>query len=265
MAVGFSALALWMYATIYGEDGVALQNEKYLSALVNAIDLESGKGETRAEPLSPGDALLQRLRQSMAEAEGKMEPVPEKAESARELGDKARLIQALRSAFEHDTATRSEGEQWSGSGYQVMTWHYGKNLGKYFNEPEKIMPMVDTLRLFVHIIFVALLGVMLFLLWAARKNGGLFFWLLVLVPMALPLFFLIDYSAWLWWFGHNMNEMGAFSVKPFMPTVFGDGKVAQFATHSYPSIGFGLMIVLSLVLAVAALMRRAQFKADDAR
>lgn len=265
MAVGFTALALWMYATIYGEDGVTLQNEQYLSALVNAIDLESAKGETTAEPLSPGDALLQRLRQSLAETEGEDEPAIEKKESVQEQGDKAHLIQALRSAFEHDTATRSADEQWTGSGYQVMTWHYGKNLGKYFNEPEKIMPMVETLRLFVHLVFVALLGVMLFLLWAARKNGGLFFWLLVLVPMALPLFFLIDYSAWLWWFGHNMNEMGAFSVKAFMPTVFGDGKVAQFATHSYPSIGFGLMILLSLVLAPAALVRRAQFKADDAR
>jgi hypothetical protein len=64
-------------------------------------------------------------------------------------------------------------------------------------------------------------------------------------PLALPVFFLIDYSAWLWWYGHNLNAMGAFTVKPFMPTVFGDGKVAQFSTHSYPSWGFGLMLLLS--------------------
>ena len=50
--------------------------------------------------------------------------------------------------------------------------------------------------------------------------------------------------------------MGAFTVKPFMPTVFGDGKVAQFATHSYPALGFGLMVLLSAVLAVLALVRR---------
>ena len=52
--------------------------------------------------------------------------------------------------------------------------------------------------------------------------------------------------------------MGAFTVKPFMPTVFGDGKVAQFATHSYPSIGFGLMLLTSLLTGLAALIRRKQ-------
>jgi hypothetical protein len=252
-----------MYATIYGEEGVKLENEQYLAALVNAIDLDAAKGEAEEEVLSAGDALLQRLRQSMAESEGKTAPQQQEEETSEEKSGKENLIATLRSTFEHDTDARAADEKWVGSAYQVMTWHYGKNLGKYFNEPEKIIPMVDTLRLFVHLIFVALIGAMLFLMWAARKNGGIFFWLLVLVPMALPLFFIIDYSAWLWWFGHNMNPMGAFSVKPFMPTVFGDGKVAQFTTHSYPYIGFGLMALLSLILAVAALLRRAQFKADE--
>ncbi|MET0092977.1 MAG: hypothetical protein ABW120_05560, partial [Sedimenticola sp.] len=85
----------------------------------------------------------------------------------------------------------------------------------------------------------------------------------VLVPLALPVFFIIDYSAWLWWYGHSLNQMGAFTVKPFMPTVFGDGKVAQFATHSYPYKGFGLMVLSSVLLAVAALIRRKQFQAKD--
>jgi hypothetical protein len=260
MAIGFGGLVIWMYATIYGEDGASLQSEQYLSALANAIDIDSAKGEGGGE-LSAGEAMLQRLRQSLAESEEKS---PETSHVAvKEESEKSRLLNTLRSTFEHDTTMRSAGERWTGSGYQVLTWHYGKNLGKYFNEPTRIKPMVETLKLFVHIIFFALIAAMLFLLWAARKNGGILFWLLVLVPMALPLFFLIDYSAWLWWFGHNMNAMGAFSVKPFMPTVFGDGKVAQFTTHSYPYTGFGLMVLLSLVLAAAALLRRAQFKSDD--
>jgi len=70
----------------------------------------------------------------------------------------------------------------------------------------------------------------------------------------------MDYSGWLWWYGHTLNDMGAFSVKPFMPTVFGNGKVAQFTTHSYPDIGFGLMMLSSFMLAAAALIRRKQFK-----
>jgi len=44
-------------------------------------------------------------------------------------------------------------------------------------------------------------------------------------------------------------------VKPFMPTVFGVGKVAQFATYSYPYYGFGLIMLNSVVLAAAALIR----------
>jgi hypothetical protein len=260
MAIGFSGLTAWMYATIYGGNGIELENKQYLTALVNAVDLESTKGGDSSGELNAGEAMLQRLRQSLEESAKPASKGPD--ETSEGGADKEHLVATLRSNFDNDTTMRSADEEWNGSGYQVMTWHYGKNLGKYFNEPAKLMPMVETLRLFVHIIFVALIAAMLFLLWAARKNEGLFIWLLVLVPMALPLFFLMDYSAWLWWFGHNMNEMGAFSVKPFMPTVFGDGKVAQFATHSYPSIGFGLMMLLSFVLAAAALVRKAQFKSD---
>ncbi|MCP4995367.1 MAG: hypothetical protein GY934_16550, partial [Gammaproteobacteria bacterium] len=113
----------------------------------------------------------------------------------------------------------------------------------------------------INLVFAGLIGAMLLLIYGARKNRGLLYWLLVLVPMALPLFFIIDYSAWLWWYGHTLNDMGAFSVKPFMPTVFGVGKVAQFSTHSYPSAGFGIMMVSSLVLAVAALIRIKQYRA----
>ena len=76
------------------------------------------------------------------------------------------------------------------------------------------------------------------------------------MPALLPAFFLITYSAWLWFFGHNLHPWGAFTVKPFMPTVFGEGKVAQFSTHSYPALGFGLMCAVALLMAVAALMRR---------
>jgi hypothetical protein len=107
---------------------------------------------------------------------------------------------------------------------------------------------------------IAAMGVLLF---GARKTGGLLYWMLLLPALLLPLLFLVDYSAWLWWYGHRLNDMGAFTVKPFMPTVFGDGKVAQFTTHSYPYIGFGLMLLTSLVLGIAALIRRKQLSEQD--
>ncbi len=68
----------------------------------------------------------------------------------------------------------------------------------------------------------------------------------MLVPIVLPLLFIADYAYWLYWFGHNLHDWGAFNIKPFMPTVFGDGKVAQFVTHSYPTIGFYLIVAISL-------------------
>jgi len=70
---------------------------------------------------------------------------------------------------------------------------------------------------------------------------------LMLIPTALPLLFIADYSYWLYWFGHNFHNWGAFTIKPFMPTVFGDGKIAQFTTHSYPAIGFYLLLAIGLL------------------
>ncbi len=106
-----------------------------------------------------------------------------------------------------------------------------------------------------HLIFIGLLGAMALLLFGLWRYESIFVWVLILVPMALPLFFIADYAGWLWWFGHHLSEMGAFTVKPFMPTVFGVGKVAQFSTYSYPYYGFGLIMLNSVVLAAAALIR----------
>ena len=79
---------------------------------------------------------------------------------------------------------------------------------------------------------------------------------LMLIPISLPFLFLIDYSYWLYWFGHNLHDWGAFKIKPFMPTVFGDGKIAQFTTHSYPTIGFYLLVAISLLSLLAFFAKR---------
>lgn len=85
-------------------------------------------------------------------------------------------------------------------------------------------------------------------------------WLLMIIPAILPLAFLIDYSVWLYWYGHNMQDWGAFKVKPFMPTVFGDGKVAQFTTHSYPHTGFYILIAISILSLLAIFSKRKEQK-----
>ncbi len=139
-----------------------------------------------------------------------------------------------------------------------MGWHYDKSLARWFNSPERNDPLARMMESISVLLAATIVGGMALLIFAAWSVRSVFYWLLVLLPMVLPLGFLAEYSAWLWWYGHRLNEMGAFTLKPFMPTVFGDGKVAQFTTHSYPHYGFGLMVASSLLLALAALIRRKQ-------
>jgi hypothetical protein len=45
-----------------------------------------------------------------------------------------------------------------------------------------------------------------------------------------------------------------------MPTVFGEGKVAQFSTFSYPYWGYGLLLLACGCLLMALLLRRRQMR-----
>jgi hypothetical protein len=255
LGAGFAVIAAWMYLTWYGDNGLQYQNEGYISAMVTALDQDTSEEK---EEMSPGAALIARLKSSMAESGVELEETAEES-------DKAGNIDHLRITFEKDQQRESAQEHgdWDGSGEQLLAWHYEKTLGRYFNVPEEINPMVSKMRLASQVVFWGIIAAMVLLVFGARKSSGVLYWLLVLPVIFLPLLFLIDYSAWLWWYGHRLNDMGAFTVKPFMPTVFGDGKVAQFTTHSYPSIGFGLMLLTSLVLGLAALIRRKQLAEQD--
>ena len=263
LAAGFAVVALWMYLTLYTSDGISLQNTGYIYALVNSLDQDASDKEAGAGDIDAGAALIARMKKSL-EASGITVETPSESEAGdKEMSDKKRLVESIRITYEKGRQTQLERTPWSGSTFQVMSWHYDKSLGRYFNNPDEIIPMVKTLQAAIHIVFGAILVAMIFLAVSTRRNGNLFYWALIIVPLALPFFFIVEYAAWLWWFGHNLNEMGAFTVKPFMPTVFGQGKVAQFSTHSYPYIGFGLMLLFSALLAVAALVRRRQFKESE--
>ena len=256
MTICFAGLAVWMYLTWYGKDGLRYQNSGYLHALVTALDQDTERElqRTARVEFEPSEALI-KLREAQNIDTGE---TAAKRQVAPAVSHKQSNIDHLRVTFEKSQERRPEAERqaWDGSGSQMMSWHYASSLGKYFNNPHEIRPMVTAMTRVAEVLFWGMLAAMALLVYGARKNSGLLYWLLVLVPMALPLFFIIEYSAWLWWYGHTLNDMGAFTVKPFMPTVFGQGKVAQFTTHSYPDIGFGLMLLMSLLLALAALMRR---------
>ncbi|TNF99033.1 MAG: hypothetical protein EP297_06705 [Gammaproteobacteria bacterium] len=255
LSVGFTAIVIWMTMTWYVDDGLKYQNAQYLEGLVTSLDQDA----SQEQDLSPGAALIERLKASL-QASGV--EVDEEQKDVEATNEKDKNIHDLKINFELDQKRKpsSEQEQWNGNNAQMMSWHYGKSLGRYFNEPEKIKPMVSNMALASNIVFWLIIAAMLLLIFGTRKNGSLLYWLLIIPAILLPLFFIIDYSAWLWWYGHRMNEMGAFSVKPFMPTVFGDGKVAQFTTHSYPYIGFGYMVLSSVLLIIAANQRYKYFK-----
>ncbi len=85
-------------------------------------------------------------------------------------------------------------------------------------------------------------------------------WIFGMGPALVPVYFMAVFSYWLYWFGHNLHEWGAFTIKPFMPTVLGNGKVAQFTTHSYPYAGFYVLLAVMAVMLLAVFIRRRALK-----
>lgn len=140
---------------------------------------------------------------------------------------------------------------------------YMKETGAFFREPEKIKAWGDNVTRITGIVIAGMIVAMLIVLVGVWKGPRQFELIMVIVPALLPFFFVIEYSAWLWFFGHNLHPWGAFTVKPFMPTVFGEGKVAQFSTYSYPYWGFALLLVVFVCLTLAALLRRKQLRAKE--
>jgi len=257
MGAGFAFIVGWMALTFFGQNGLEYQNIGYVESMVTSMDQEAGSEKT--EPEATG--IVARLKAEMAAVEARergevAKPAAGKAESSA----KADYINSLRITYGKDRERRGAAEvpEWNGSGRQLLLWHYEKSLGRYFNNPAEISPMVKAMGLASYVVFFGIIAAMAVLMYGALRGKGPLYWLLAAVPALLPVFFIMDYSAWLWWYGHRLNDMGAFTVKPFMPTVFGDGKVAQFSTHSYPYWGFGLMLVLSVVIALMVVLRRRQ-------
>ena len=265
MSAGFAFIVGWMAMTFFGEDGLSFQNTGYVESMVTSMDQEAGS-EAEAEPEPSG--IIARLKAEMAEVAAREkgeQPAAAAEAEVTERSAKTDYIESLRVTYEKDRERRgaSAVPEWSGSGRQLLLWHYEKSLGRYFNNPAEIGPLVSAMGTAFYVVFFGIVAAMLVLLYGALRGKGPLYWLLAAVPALLPVFFIVDYSAWLWWYGHRLNDMGAFTVKPFMPTVFGDGKVAQFSTHSYPYWGFGLMLVLSVVVALMVIMRRKQLSRAD--
>ncbi|MBL8396012.1 MAG: hypothetical protein JNK99_14905 [Candidatus Accumulibacter sp.] len=141
--------------------------------------------------------------------------------------------------------------------------YYVSETATFFNEPEKIKGWGDNVTRITHLVIAGTLVAMVVVVFGVARIRG-FSLLLALVPALLPVFFVITYAGWLWFFGHNMHPWGAFTVKPFMPTVFGEGKVAQFSTYSYPYWGYALLLGVMVCLLLALLIRRQQLREGTA-
>jgi hypothetical protein len=139
--------------------------------------------------------------------------------------------------------------------------HYMLETGSFFKEPERIQAWGNTVLYASVTVIVGLVLAMIIVVLGTLKIRS-FQLLLAFVPALLPLFFVVTYAGWLWFFGHNLHPWGAFTVKPFMPTVFGEGKVAQFSTFSYPTWGFALLVLVFVCLMLAVLIRRKQLQED---
>jgi hypothetical protein len=140
---------------------------------------------------------------------------------------------------------------------QVKT--YTDASGAFFKEPERILAWGENVRMATNLTIAGVIFgmiVVVLLTWKVKQ----FQLLLALIPSLWFIYFLIVYAGWLWFFGHNLHPWGAFTVKPFMPTVFGEGKVAQFSTYSYPYWGYLLLLIDFVCLVPAILMRRKQIR-----
>jgi len=104
-------------------------------------------------------------------------------------------------------------------------------------------------------IFGVLIIMVIFFIVTPKKKFTLFAFL----PALLPFYFLFLYMYSMYWYGHHLDLHGggAFAgIKPFMPTIFGHGKVAQFETVAYPYYGFGVAFLVFVILIFAILFKR---------
>ncbi len=105
-----------------------------------------------------------------------------------------------------------------------------------------------------YIFAVFVLFAIYFIVTPKRKNS-----LFAILPALLPFYFLFLYAYSMYWYGHHLDLHGggAFSgIKPFMPTIFGHGKVAQFETVSFPYYGFIIAVLVFVVFIFALLFKK---------
>lgn len=83
-------------------------------------------------------------------------------------------------------------------------------------------------------------------------------WLLLAIPaLGLPVVFIADLGAWLYYAGHALDPHAPLSssIKPFTPPLLGEGKVGQFKVVASFETGFYMVMAASILIAAALAMR----------
>jgi copper chaperone NosL len=86
--------------------------------------------------------------------------------------------------------------------------------------------------------------------------------LLALPALLFPAIFLADLQFWMANFGRNLDPRAPLSssIKPFVPPVLFEGRIAQFRTWAEPDTGLYLAIAASLVILVGLFFHRRAYK-----
>lgn len=86
--------------------------------------------------------------------------------------------------------------------------------------------------------------------------------LLALPVVLYPLIFLLDLFYWLHRFGHALDPRAPLSasIKPFTPTMLGEGRIGQFRTVATLEAGFYLAVAAAIVVLVGLYFHRRAYK-----
>jgi hypothetical protein len=86
--------------------------------------------------------------------------------------------------------------------------------------------------------------------------------LLSLPAVGFPVGFLVDLQFWLKSFGQNLdpNAPLSSSVKPFTPTILGEGGIGQFKTYAQAGWGLWLAVACSVLTIIAFYFHRRAYK-----
>lgn len=106
------------------------------------------------------------------------------------------------------------------------------------------------------------IGVLALLILAAIYVHSRWAALLALPAVLMPAIFLLDLQYWLANFGQNLDPTAPLSssIKPFVPPVLGEGKIAQFSTVAEPEVGLWLACAASVVILIGLWFHRRAYK-----